>query len=255
MESGVSEHVQIGDQDGVRTITMNRLAKRNALTAAMYSTMAEALEQADSDTSVGAVLFLGGPGCFTSGNDVKDFLVNPPTGPESAVFRFLRALLACGAPLVAAVDGPAVGVGTTMLLHCDLVYATPAARLHLPFIDLGLVPEAGSSLLLPQTLGHRQAAEMLMLGTPIDGVRAAAIGLINAVVPADELSTVAAAAAAALAAKPRTALRHTKALMRANRPEVAAAMDRESTLFGELLRSPEAIAAFQAFLMKSVSRA
>lgn len=249
-----TDHILVHDEGGVRTVTMNRPDKRNALTAAMYSTMAEALEGADASMEVGAVVIQGSGGFFSGGNDVKDFLTNPPTGPDSAVFRFLRAIVGCGAPIVAAVDGPAVGIGTTMLLHCDFVLVTPHAKLHLPFIDLGLVPEAASSLLLPKVLGHPLAAEMLMLGRPIEPERAAAAGLVNAVVPADRLVAESQALAMALAAKPRNALRQTKALMRADRDAVRAVMDKEGALFAEALRSPEAIAAFQAFLMKSAAR-
>lgn len=249
-----SEHILVQDEGGVRTVTMNRPDKRNALTAAMYAAMAEALEDADGDTGVGAVLIQGSGGFFSSGNDVKDFLVNPPTGPDSAVFRFLRAIVGCGAPVVAAVEGPAVGIGTTMLLHCDFVYAAPDARFHLPFIDLGLVPEAASSLLLPRLIGHIGASRMLMLGEPIEATEAHRMGLVSGLAAAGAVQERAREIANALAAKPRNALRQTKALMRADRDVTRAVMDREGALFGDLLRSPEAIAAFQAFLMKSAAK-
>jgi len=245
-----TEHVIVEDVDGVRIITMNRPDKRNALTMAMYDAMATALNGADRSAEIGAVLIRANGGLFTGGNDLGDFMNNPPTGADSPVFRFLNALVGCGLPIVAAVEGKAVGVGTTMLLHCDLVYAAPSAQFHLPFVDLGLVPEAGSSLLLPRLLGPARAARMLMLGEAVDAETAAAEGLVTAVIPAEQLDRTARAKASALAAKPRQALRHTKALMRGDLDAVRTAMVREGEIFGKLLRSPEAMAAFQAFFAK-----
>ncbi|MFC7334553.1 enoyl-CoA hydratase-related protein [Rhodocista pekingensis] len=248
-------HVLVEDADGIRSITLNRPDKRNALTVEIYETLAAALADADRADGVRVVLIAGAGGAFTGGNDLKDFLNNPPIAEDSAVSRFLQAIATCAVPIVAAVEGPAVGVGTTMLLHCDLVYATPDARLHLPFIDLGLVPEAGSSLLLPKLIGHQRAAQMLMLGEPLSGEQAAAVGLVNAVVPSADLLATARAKAAALAAKPPGALRRTKALMRGHdREAVLATMATEGRIFGELLRSPEAVAAFQAFFMKAAAK-
>lgn len=245
----MTEHVLVEDADGVRTITMNRPEKRNALTVAMYETMARALTEAGQG-SARAVLFRGAGGFFTGGNDIMDFIANPPAGDDSAVFRFLFALADSPIPLVAAVEGLAVGVGTTMLLHCDLVYASPDARFHVPFVDLGLVPEAASSILLPRLIGHARASRMLMLGEPMEAGEAAESGLITGIVPAEHLAEEARARAAVLAAKPANALRNTKALMKPNRAEIMDTMRHEGKLFGEALRSPEAMAAFQAFMMR-----
>jgi len=242
--------VLVSDAGGVRSIAMNRPDKRNALTAAMYQTMADALLSADEDAAIGAVLISGRGGHFTGGNDLGDFMNNPPLTEDNAVFRFLHAILGFGKPVVAAVEGNAVGIGTTMLLHCDLIYAAPTARFAMPFVDLGLVPEAASSLLVPRLLGHPRAAEMLMLGAPMSAEEAARTGLINAVVPAEQLDAHAAKVAAALAAKPRTAMRHTKALLRGDRGHTREVMSREGRLFAEMLVSPEAKAAFAAFFAK-----
>jgi len=245
----MSEHVLVNDADGVRTITLNRADKRNALTAAMYAAMAEALKSAP-DAGIRAILFHGAGGFFTGGNDIGDFLANPPANDDAPVFQFLFALATTPLPLVAAVEGMAVGVGTTMLLHCDLVYASPDARLHVPFVDLGLVPEAASSILMPRTMGHAQAARMLMLGEPLGAEEALATGILSGIVPAADLAATALSKAKALAAKPVGAMRHTKALMRPNQAEVLATMKKEGQIFGTCLRSPEAMAAFQAFMMK-----
>lgn len=245
----MTDHVLVEDADGVRRITLNRADKRNALTAAMYATMADALAGA-SDAGIRAILIQGSGGFFTGGNDIGDFLANPPTGDDAPVFRFLFNLAACPLPLVAAVEGMAVGVGTTMLLHCDLVYATPDAKFHVPFVDLGLVPEAASSILMPRTMGHAQAARMLMLGEALGADEALATGILSGIVPAAELVATAGAKASALAAKPANAMRHTKALMRPHQAEIKATMQREGEIFGRCLRSPEAMAAFQAFMMK-----
>jgi len=245
-----TEHILVQDADGVRTITLNRPDKRNALTVAMYDAMASAIADANTEHAVRAILIQGSGGFFTGGNDIQDFVANPPLAEDSAVFRFLFAIAGCAVPVVAAVEGMAVGVGTTLLLHCDLVYAAPDARFHVPFVDLGLVPEAASSLLMPATMGHAKAAAMLMLGEPIDAAEAEKAGLLTAIVPAGELKTVAAAKARALAAKPATAMRHTKALMRPDREQVLSTMRAEGRIFGEMLRSPEAQAAFRAFLSR-----
>lgn len=245
----MTDHILVEDADGVRTITMNRPDKRNALTIAMYDKMATALVEAGQGAAR-AVLFRGAGEAFTGGNDIMDFVANPPTSDESAVFRFLYALVESPIPLVAAVQGQAVGIGTTMLLHCDLVYAAPDARLHVPFVDLGLVPEAASSILLPRLIGHTRAARMLMLGEAMEAAEAAEAGLVTAIVPADRLAETAGAKAAALAAKPHNALRTAKALMKPNKAEVLETMKNEGKLFAQALRSPEAMAAFQAFLSR-----
>lgn len=246
----MTEHVLVSDENGVRHITLNRPDKRNALTAAMYAQMAQALTEAASGTDVRAVLFQGNGGFFTGGNDIGDFLANPPADDKAPVFQFLYALVTSPLPLVAAVEGQAVGIGTTMLLHCDLVYAAPNTRFHVPFVDLGLVPEAASSILMPRTLGHATAARMLMLGEPLDSEEAKAAGLLSGIVPSADLAATAKAKAEALAAKPASAMRHTKALMRPAQAEVLETIRKEAEIFGRCLRSPEAMAAFQAFMSK-----
>ncbi len=243
--------VRHSDADGVRTLVIDRPDKRNAITAAMYTALADALVAAREDAGVAVVVITGAGATFTAGNDLRDFLRAPPAAADSPVFRFLMALVDFDKPLVAAVRGAAVGIGTTMLLHCDLVYAAPSARFQLPFVSLGLVPEAASTLLLPRLVGQHRAAEWLLLGEPFDAAAAAAGGLVNAIIPDEALDAHAAAKARALAAKPRAALRHTKRLLRADMAEVKAAMQREADLFLEALRSPEAQAAFRAFLEKA----
>ncbi len=198
--------------DGVVTITLNRPDKRNALTSAMYATLADTLERLDADT--GVVVLTGAGGAFTAGNDLRDMAANPPVGDNPPPIRFLTALHGLKAVLVAAVDGPAVGVGTTVLLHCDLVYATAAASFRLPFVNLGLVPEAASTLLLPRLVGHQRAAELMLLGERIDAARALELGLVTEVLPdADALATRVAERTAALRDKPREALLAVKRLL------------------------------------------
>ncbi|HEX4509356.1 MAG TPA: enoyl-CoA hydratase [Burkholderiaceae bacterium] len=237
--------------DGVATIEIARPEKKNALTLAMYDAMAEALTAADADASVRAVLITGQPGIFTSGNDLEDFMKRPPQGEDSAVLRFMNALRDCGKPVVAAVTGAAIGIGTTMLLHCDLVYVSDEARLAMPFVSLGLVPEFASSLLVPQLIGHVRAAERLLLGDPFNGEQAVEMGLANAVIPADEVLKHARRVAERFGALPPGAVRETKALMRrGQRALVDSTIEHESERFGQRLRSPEAREAFQAFFEK-----
>ena len=173
--------------NGVATIEIARPEKKNALTMVMYTAMAEALRAAQADATVRAVLITGQPGIFTSGNDLEDFLQRPPQGMDSPVFQFMLALLECEKPVVAAVTGAAIGIGTTMLLHCDFVYVSDEARLAMPFVGLGLVPEYGSSWAVPQLVGHVKAAEKLLLGDPFTGAEAAEWGFANAVLPAGEV--------------------------------------------------------------------
>jgi enoyl-CoA hydratase/carnithine racemase len=232
----------------IRTLVIDRPEKKNAITAAMYTSLAADLTAARQDDDVGAVVITGAGSTFTAGNDLRDFLENPPAGEDAPVFRFLFALAEFDKPLVAAVRGLAVGVGTTMLLHCDFVYASPSARFHMPFIDLGLVPEAASTLLLPRLVGYRRAAQWLMLGEPFDATTAVNAGIVSEIVPDDALLGHAHAVAERLAAKPRQAMRYTKHLMRHDHADVLAAIRREAELFHEALRSPEARAAFQSFL-------
>ena len=237
--------------NNVLTIEIARPEKKNALTQAMYTAMAEALTAANTDAGVRAVLITGQPGIFTSGNDIEDFMQRPPQGSDTPVARFMQALLDCEKPVIAAVTGGAVGIGTTMLLHCDLVYVSDEARLAMPFVSLGLVPEYASSLLLPALLGHVKAAEKLMLGEPFSGSDAVDCGLANAVLPAGELVNHARRMAERFNTLPPAAVRETKRLMREpHKARIREVMAAEGALFSSRLRSPEAIEAFQAFFQK-----
>jgi enoyl-CoA hydratase/carnithine racemase len=241
--------------DGVATIEIARPEKKNALTVAMYQAMAEALNAAREDGAVRAVLITGQPGIFTSGNDVEDFLTRPPgqgsDSMDSPVFRFMRALLDCDKPVVAAVTGAAIGIGTTMLLHCDFVYVSDEARLAMPFVALGLVPEYASSLVVPQLMGHRRAAEKLLLGDPFTPEQAVDCGIASAVLPAAEVVAHARRVAERFNALPPGAVREAKQLMRApERERLLQTIRTEGEIFGRRLRSPEAMEAFQAFLQK-----
>jgi enoyl-CoA hydratase/carnithine racemase len=237
--------------NGVATIEIARPDKKNALTMAMYTAMADALRAAQADAAVRAVLVTGQPGVFTSGNDLEDFMQRPPQGLDSPVFQFMLALLECEKPVVAAVTGAAIGIGTTMLLHCDFVYVSDEARLAMPFVGLGLVPEYGSSLLVSQLMGHAQAAEKLLLGDPFTGADAVECGLANAVLPTGEVVNHARRVAERFNALPPGAVRDSKRLMRApQREQVRAVIASEAAIFSERLRSPEAQEAFQAFFQK-----
>ncbi|WP_026149375.1 enoyl-CoA hydratase-related protein [Sphingobium xenophagum] len=244
----MSEHIAVIEQAGVLEIHIDRPDKKNALTAAMYRAMTAALADASARADIGAVLFAGRGDAFCAGNDLKDFLAGPEGG--AAAFAFIRAIAAFDKPLVAAVQGLAVGVGTTMLFHCDLIYAAPDARFVMPFVNLGIVPEAGSSLLAPALMGHAKAAAMLMLGEPMDAEGADRAGLVTAIVPADQLLDHARAKAAALMAKPPQALAVTRRLMKGDPAMLTARIDEEARLFRESLTSPEAQEAFTAFFEK-----
>jgi enoyl-CoA hydratase/carnithine racemase len=238
-------------EGGVLTLTFNRTAKRNALTAAMYTQLADALQAAAADDAVRVVVFQGQPEMFSSGNDVGEFLQRPPADEDAPVFRFLRALSELPQPALAAVCGPAVGIGTTLLLHCELVCCGDNALFSLPFVNLGLCPEAASSLLLPQRIGWAAAAEKLLLGEPFAADEALELGLVNRVLPPAEVNAYVQALAAKLAARPAASLRATKALMRApQRALVAQVMRDEAAEFERLLKGPAAKEAFTAFLAK-----
>ncbi len=243
----MAEFVDVTLDAGVLTVTMARPDKKNAITNAMYGAMADALARAESDPAIRVVLLQGDGDSFTAGNDLADFAaVSQGARGERHVTRFLANLAAATRPLVAAVQGNAVGVGTTMLLHCDLVYLASNARLITPFVNLALVPEAGSTYLLPQRIGYARAYAMFALGEPVDAETAFTIGLANAVVPADDLRAKARAAAEALAKRPLGSLQHTKALMR-DTARITAQIARESQIFQERLMSAEAREAFAAF--------
>ncbi len=245
-------HIQTERRDGVLVMTIARPEKKNALTAEMYSDLRAGLDAARDDDEVRVLLLAGGPGMFTAGNDVMDFLQQPPTSEDSPVFRFLAGLVEFPKPIVAAVDGVAVGIGTTLLLHCDLVVATARARLALPFAKLALVPEAGSTLLLPLAVGYQRAAEWLLLGEPISGEDAYRAGLVNRLVEPEALETTALELADALAALPPEAVQASKRLLKDPlRDQTMAAIRREATVFLERLKSREAKRAFAAFLSKA----
>jgi enoyl-CoA hydratase/carnithine racemase len=247
----MAEKIDIAVDGGVLIITINRPDKKNALDGAMYDAMTGALARAAAADEIGAVLIGGTAGVFTAGNDLADFLAFAATTETMPAGRFIHSLARFEKPIVAAVDGPAVGIGTTLCFHCDLVYAAPGARFQMPFVSLGLVPEAGSSLLAVQRFGLARAAEYLMLGDAFDAATAARIGLANAVVEAADLHAHALAKAKALAAKPRAALLATRRLLRGDPEPLHAQMAREDALFAEALASPDAKAAFNAFLQKS----
>ena len=237
--------------NGVITIEIARPEKKNALTHAMYDAMRDALNAAQTHSEVRAALITGQPQAFTTGNDLQDFLESPPTSDDSSVSRFMQALLNFEKPVVAAVTGNAVGIGTTMLFHCDLVYVSEDAKLAMPFVSLGLVPEFGSSFMLPHLVGHVKAAEKLLLGEPFTGVEAVQLGIANAALPAAEVLPHARRMAERFNALPAGAVRDSKRLLRAGlRQSLATAMSAEAAVFVERLKSPEAREAFQAFIEK-----
>ncbi|MGH6835684.1 MAG: enoyl-CoA hydratase-related protein [Methylocella sp.] len=243
-------NLRIERAGAVVCVTFDRPDKKNALNRAMYKAATQVLRDAEHDPSIGAVVFAGSGGAFTAGNDIADFLdVNAEPG-EFPAFTFIKALAACETPLVAAIEGMAIGIGASMMLHCDLVYAAPDATFRLPFVDLGLVPEAASSLLLPRRAGMVKAAEFLLLGEAFGAGEAVRLGLANAIVPACELRGFAIEKAGQLAAKPRAAIAATRRLMRGNGEEIRARIEDEARLFSAAMRSDEARAAFAAFLSK-----
>jgi enoyl-CoA hydratase/carnithine racemase len=246
----MSEHIGTTTSEGILQIRINRPEKKNALTFAMYTAMTEALEKADGNPAVRVVIITGVDGCFTSGNDVADFLQSSGLGGDSPAIRFLHTLSTTGKPVIAVVTGLAVGIGVTMLLHCDLVYAADTATFQLPFVNLGLVPEAASSMLLPRMLGHQRAAELLLLAEKFDARTAQGLGLVNAVCGATELSAFVQQRAAVLAAKPPASVRLTKALMKREPESVPARIAEEGKQFSHQLGSPEAREAMEAFMQR-----
>lgn len=243
--------ILIHHESGITTLTLNRVEKKNSLTVAMYAVMAQALEEAATNPSCRVVVIQGHETVFSAGNDIADFLNNPPATQDSPVFQFLRALSTFPKPIVAAVCGPAVGIGTTMLLHCDLVYAGDNAAFSLSFVNLGLCPEAASSLLVPAMFGYHRAAEALLLGEPFMAEAALEVGLLNRVVPPSEANRLAQSIAAKLAAKPQSSLVVTKRLMKQHlAAQVQTVMAEEGEMFGRMLREPAAREAFGAFMQK-----
>jgi enoyl-CoA hydratase/carnithine racemase len=243
--------ILVTDDGPIRTIRMNRPDKKNALTLTMYDRMAEAIEGAGSNSGVRCLLIAGAPGAFCAGNDIGDFVKMAQGGAlGEPILRFLYALARSETPLVAAVSGAAVGLGTTMLLHCDHVVAASHARLSTPFVALGLVPEAASSLIAPRLMGHARAFSLLVMGQPLSADEAKAAGIVNSVVPLEELETAARAAAEKIAALPPEGVRVARRLMRGAPDEIVARIDEEAEAFKERLTSPEAQAAFMAFLSR-----
>ena len=242
--------VLVTDDGPIRTIRMNRPEKKNALTLAMYGVMADAIEGAGGETR--CLLIAGCANAFCAGNDIGDFMQMATRSGElgAPILRFLHALARCEKPLVAAVQGNAVGVGTTMLLHCDYVVAATDARLATPFAALGLVPEAASSLLAPRLMGHARAFALLVMGEPLSAEAAREAGIVNVIVPAEETDARALQAASAIAALPPEGVRISRALMRGAPDEIDARIDAEADAFKARLRSPEAQAAFAAFLAR-----
>ena len=242
--------------DGILTIEFNRPERKNAITSVMYQAMADALLDADGDTAVRAVLIVGKPEIFTAGNDLDDFMKNSAPVPgmpadSRPVFQFMRALSGCSKPVMAAVSGAAVGIGTTLLMHCDLVYAADNAKFSMPFAQLGLCPEFASSLLFPQLAGYQRAAEKLLLGEAFLAQEALDMGLVSKVLPVAEVRAYAERQAAKLVALPAASVRTTKALMkRAKVAPINDAMGAENALFGAMLLAPEAREAFTAFFEK-----
>jgi len=247
----MSEHVTVTRDGPLLSVALTRPERRNAITVAMYAALADAVESATSDSSIRLVTIRGESQDFAAGNDLADFLEARPEGEELAVWRFLRALAACETPIVAAVHGNCVGIGTTMLLHCDLVVAEEGARFSMPFVDLGLVPEAASSLLLPTLAGRRTAARFLLLAEPFGVDEALAIGLASHRASQGELDRSLSAIVEQLLAKPPEALRATQRLLRHGaRDELLERMELEGKVFAERLKSPEVKEAISAFFEK-----
>jgi enoyl-CoA hydratase/carnithine racemase len=247
----MSQEIRIRAEGGVLTLAFSRLERKNSITAAMYRDLTAALASADSDLAVRAVVLEGHESIFTAGNDLGDFLKEPGDGEHSPAFAFMRALAKFPKPLIAAVCGPAVGVGMTMLLHCDLVYAGDNALFSMPFVDLGLCPEAASSLLVPRMFGHQRAAAALLLGEPLNAQAALEAGLVNKILPATEVNTFAQQQARKAASKPMASLLETKRLMKCSKEaDVLRRIDDEITIFRRMLGEPAAKEAIGAFLAK-----
>lgn len=247
----VSEYIERVVEDRILKIKINRADKKNALNLAMYQSLADAIQGADSDNNIRVIVITGAEDSFCSGNDIKDFLKNPPTDDSSPVLQFVRAIINAEKPMIAAVNGIAIGIGVTMLLHCDLVYASEDARFQMPFVNIGLCPEAGSTHILPLLMGHQKASELLLLGDMFDVNTAIDVGIVNEKVAAGELADVALKAASRIAAQPPAATRATKGLLRAAmREQILAASRRENEKFMPMLDGDEAKEALTAFMEK-----
>ncbi|MES0809482.1 crotonase/enoyl-CoA hydratase family protein [Roseibium sp. SCPC15] len=243
--------IRMSLENGVQTLRLDRPEKKNALTGAMYTDLAEALERGNGDDAVRCHLICGQPEIFTAGNDIGDFLqyAGKSGVSETPVVRFLRALVNNQKPLVASVDGIAIGVGTTLLMHCDMVFASPRALIRSPFVDLGLVPEAGSSLLGPQLMGHARAFELLCLGKAFSAERAMQAGFVNEIIE-EGVDEAAMACASEIAQKPPEALALSRRLLRGDTRALSERVEEEIKIFASRLSAPETIAAFQAFMAK-----
>lgn len=250
----MSDHIHSSLDGHVLHITFARPDKKNALTSAMYEALIGLLHRADADAAIRAITLEGSGGSFCAGNDIGDFLSGARDAQKAPAFRFIKTIAACQTPIVAGVEGVAVGVGTTMLLHCDLAYAAPGAKFRMPFVDLGIVPEAASSLLVPQRAGMKKATEWLMLCDAFDAQDAARYGIVNAIVDADMLRTHVRAQARRLAAKPPAALAATRAFLRGDTAAILARIESEGDAFTKAVNSPEARAAFMAFMDKRVPK-
>ncbi len=247
----MTENVASRTDNGICILTIARPKAKNAFSIAMYAQLAEAFRAADADESVDVIVVHGEGGNFSSGNDLKDFLADPPTGPESTVFQFMHSVADVKKPIIALVEGVAVGIGATILGHCDLVYASEGAKLVLPFVNLGLVPEAASSFYLPRLLGHQKAAEILFFGEPFDARTAKDLGLVNEVLPDGELLAYGLDRARRLQQKPRGALLKTKKLLKMHlREPMLEHLDEEARIFCRLLREPNCAEAINAFFEK-----
>lgn len=247
-----SSLVLVNDDNAVRTIRMNRADKKNALNSEMYAAMADALAGVSKRSDIRCVLIAGAPGVFCAGNDLQDFLraAEDEEGLSEPILRFLYALAGSRKPLVAAVQGAAIGIGTTMLLHCDYVIAASDARFATPFVNLGLVPEAASSLLAPRLMGQRHAFALLAMGEPLDSESAKTCGLVNRIVPAADVDAEATKAAQKIASLPPEAVLATRQLMRGAPDDILARIDEEADFFKARLQSDEAKAAFEAFFAR-----
>lgn len=247
----MSAHVQISTEGAIQTIRLNRAEKKNALTGEMYNSLAKALSAGDEEHKIAVTVILGQPGIFCAGNDLVDFLAAGQGAGALQAFGFLQALARREKPLIAAMDGPAIGIGTTLAFHCDLVFASPRAVFQTPFVNLGLVPEAASSLLGPRVMGYPRAFELLVMGEAFTADRAKEAGFINHIVPPEALESAALKAAEALAQKPREAVAISRRLLKGDPASIKSRMEQEGALFLERIKSKEAIAAFEAFLHKT----
>ena len=245
----MSEYIETLVEDKILKIKINRADKKNALDLAMYQSLADAVKGADSDNNIRVSMITGVDDSFCSGNDIKDFLKNPPTDDSSPVLQFVRALINAEKPIIAAVNGISVGIGVTMLLHCDLVYASEDARFQMPFVNIGLCPEAGSTHILPLLMGHRLASELLLLGAMFDVNKAMEVGIVNKKLASTELENISLEAASRIAAQPPHATK-TKLLRAALHEQILAASQRENDSFMPMLNGAEAKEALTAFMEK-----